>query len=77
MDLHRISSFRGLSLCSETRFLAIIDSEEQISQRVMIVSETFCDENFTIKKKMFVIVFVLRYNSIMNSEGGANLWQKD
>ena len=43
----------------------------------MIVNVTFCDENFTIKKKMFVIVFVLRYNYIMKSEGGANLWQKD
>ena len=77
MDLHRISSFRGLSLCSETRFLAIIDSEEQISWRVMFVNATFYDENFAIKKKMFVIAFVLRYNYIMKSEGGANLWQKD
>ena len=77
MDLHRISSFRGLSLCSETRFLAIIDSEEQISQKVMFVNVTCNDENFTIEKKIFVIISVLRYNYIMKSEGGANLWQKD
>ena len=64
-------------MCSETRFLAIIDSEEQISQRVIFVSVTRNDENFTIKKKIFVIVSVLRYNYIMKSEGGANLWQKD
>ncbi len=43
----------------------------------MLVNVTLYDENFTIKKKMFVIVIVLRYNYIMKSEGGANLWQKD
>ena len=54
-----------------------MDSEEQISQRVMLVNVTRNGEKFTIKKKIFVIVSVLRYNYIMKSEGGANLWQKD